>query len=210
MMRAAAEGVGMYSASGDQAGVETPSTDPWVTAVGGTTLAIGKTGNRLFETGWSNGVWELTGKTWESLGAGSASGGGASALWAEPGYQRGVVPPALTVSPGDKTGASRTAPDISADADPLTAFAEGILTFSSNPVYSESPVGGTSLATPPVLRCYGPPIARDPSTSARTAMVGPVRARPATNRAPTSSPCPGRAYLSPGSSKAGNGTKSWL
>jgi subtilase family serine protease len=147
-MRAAAEGVGMYFATGDQAGVVTPSTDPWVTAVGGTTLAIGETGNRLFETGWSDGVWTLTGKTWQSQGIGSASGGGASALWAEPDYQRGVVPSTLTVSPGDKGGAGRTAPDISALADPMTPFFEGTLPLTGKLVYSESPIGGTSLATP--------------------------------------------------------------
>lgn len=148
MMRAAAEGVGMYFAAGDQAGVQTPATDPWVTAVGGTTLAIGKTGSRLFETGWSDAFWTLTGKTWEPQGIGSATGGGASALWAEPGYQRGVVPSALTVSAGDKGGAGRAAPDISADADPMTPFAEGELPLTGKSVYSESPVGGTSLATP--------------------------------------------------------------
>lgn len=151
LMRAAAEGVGMYFASGDYPGAGTPSSDPYATAVGGTTLAIGKTGSRLFETGWSDGAWELTGKTWASIGVNGSSGGGASTLWAEPRYQRGVVPPALTIPPGDKPGASRSVPDISADADPFTGFAEGQLSTARHgrpPVYSESDIGGTSLATP--------------------------------------------------------------
>jgi subtilase family serine protease len=153
LMRAAAEGVGMYFATGDAPGASTPSSDPYATAVGGTTLAIGKTGNRLFETGWSDGAWELTGKSWASIGVNGAAGGGASTLWTEPGYQRGVVPSALTIPPGDKSEASRSVPDISADADPFTGFAEGQLTFSTSdpaspPVYSESDIGGTSLSTP--------------------------------------------------------------
>jgi subtilase family serine protease len=153
LMRAAAEGVGMYFATGDYPGASTPSTDPYATAVGGTTLAIGKTGNRLFETGWSDGAWTLTGNTWESIGVNGASGGGPSTLWTEPDYQRGVVPSTLTIPPGDKSEASRSVPDISADADPFTGFAEGQLTFSTSdpsqpPVYSESDIGGTSLATP--------------------------------------------------------------
>ena len=60
LVRAAAEGVGMYFSSGDTAGVEMPSSDPYATAVGGTALGIGASGNRLFETGWSNGVYTLT------------------------------------------------------------------------------------------------------------------------------------------------------
>jgi subtilase family serine protease len=42
-------------------------------------------------------------------------------------------------------------PDISADADPFTGFAEGQLSTARHgrpPVYSESDIGGTSLATP--------------------------------------------------------------
>ena len=60
LVRAAAEGVGMYFSSGDTSGVEMPSSDPYATAVGGTALGIGASGNRLFETGWSNGVYTLT------------------------------------------------------------------------------------------------------------------------------------------------------
>ncbi len=46
----------MLFSAGDGSGVETPSSDPYATAVGGTTLGIGKTDPRLFETGWSTGV----------------------------------------------------------------------------------------------------------------------------------------------------------
>ena len=152
LVRAAAEGVGMYFSSGDVSGVEMPASDPYAIAVGGTTLGIGATGNRLFETGWSNGAYELTSHhTWLFLRELAAAGGGPSLLWAEPAYQKGVVPAALAKAPGTRSGAARSVPDISADADAATGFAMGALTFpkgGGTPTYSETVTGGTSLATP--------------------------------------------------------------
>jgi subtilase family serine protease len=152
LVRAAAEGVGMYFSSGDASGVLTPSSDPYATAVGGTTLGIGKTNPHLFETGWStatyaggNGKWAF--QTDEQ----GAAGGGPSLLWSQPSYQQGVVPTALAQAPGDRGGLVRAVPDVSADADPFTGFAEGLLSFNAKgkPTgYSESPIGGTSLAAP--------------------------------------------------------------
>ena len=95
LVQAASEGVGMYFSSGDGSGVEAPSSDPDAIAVGGTTLGIGKTSNRLFETGWSTVIALLDGTTWEDLGEQGAAGGGPSLLWAQPGYQKGVVPASL-------------------------------------------------------------------------------------------------------------------
>jgi subtilase family serine protease len=150
LVRAAAEGVGMYFSSGDASGVETPSSDPYAIAVGGTTLGIGKTGNRLFETGWSTGISGLAGKHWVFLGEQGAAGGGTSLLWQEPAYQVGVVPAALTTPPGNRGGPVRSVPDVSADADPYTGMAVGILNFPRNkpPQYVQIDVGGTSLASP--------------------------------------------------------------
>jgi subtilase family serine protease len=154
LVRAAAEGVGMYFSSGDTSGVEMPSSDPYATAVGGTALGIGARGNRLFETGWSNGVYTLTKHhTWlvEPPQPAHAAGGGPSLLWGEPAYQMGVVPPELTRAPGTRGGPARSVPDISADADAAAGgFAVGVLTFpkGSTPTYQQSNTGGTSLATP--------------------------------------------------------------
>jgi subtilase family serine protease len=152
LVRAAAEGVGMYFSSGDTPGVQMPSSDPYATAVGGTTLGIGASNNRLFETGWSTGVFTLTkNNTWQFQGVPAAAGGGPSLLWAEPAYQKGVVPPALTKPLGTRSGAARSVPDISADADAGTGIAVGTLSFPKGggaPVYSESVTGGTSLACP--------------------------------------------------------------
>jgi subtilase family serine protease len=153
LMQAAAEGVGMYFSAGDGSGVEEPSADPWAISVGGTTLGISKTNGRLFETGWSTGfsvLAQVSGKyQWEFIEEQGASGGGPAALWKEPAYQKGVVPPALTVTGGD-TGPVRSAPDISADADPYTGMAVGLLipNKQNQLVYTEETYGGTSVASP--------------------------------------------------------------
>lgn len=154
LVQAADEGVGMYFSAGDGSGVLEPSADPLAIGVGGTTLGISKTNSRLFETGWSTGISELTNvngqNQWVFLGEQGASGGGPAALWQVPAYQEGVVPPALNASGGDN-GPVRSAPDISADADPFTGFAVGMLVTqpnSNNLVYTEEPVGGTSEASP--------------------------------------------------------------
>ncbi len=126
LLRAAAEGVSMLFSAGDGSGVETPSSDPYATSVGGTTLGIGKADPRLFETGWSTG-WSVDVKNkWVFQGEAYASGGGPSLLWAQPAYQRGVVPNSLAKAPGNRGGLVRAVPDISADADPSTGMAVGI------------------------------------------------------------------------------------
>jgi subtilase family serine protease len=153
LVQAAAEGVGMYFSAGDGSGVEEPSADPWAIGVGGTTLGISKTNQRLFETGWSTGLSllvKVSGKyQWEFIEEQGASGGGPAGLWKEPSYQKGVVPPALNVSGGDN-GPVRSAPDISADADPYTGFAVGMLlpNKKNQLVYTEETYGGTSEASP--------------------------------------------------------------
>lgn len=151
LVRAAAEGVGMYFSSGDGSGVQEPSTNPYAIGVGGTDLGLGKNGNRLFETGWSTSALALKNGAWVPSPLSNASGGGPSLLWRQPGYQKGVVPAALAKAPGTRGGGSvRSAPDISADADYFTGFLAGRLKFTSGkpPHYIQFPVGGTSLATP--------------------------------------------------------------
>jgi subtilase family serine protease len=151
LVRAAAEGVGMYFSSGDISGPQEPAIDPLAIAVGGTTLGIGKTGHRQFETGWSDGESiEFHGK-WRLHVEVGAAGGGPSLLWKQPDYQQGVVPPALSTVAGDRgNGPVRSAPDISADADLFTGFALGELTFGAHGKarFGESAIGGTSLAAP--------------------------------------------------------------
>jgi subtilase family serine protease len=141
LVRAAAEGVGMYFSAGDGSGVLEPSIDPDAIAVGGTTLGIGKGGNRLFETGWSTGLSQLKNNTWVFKGEDGASGGGPSVYWPQPAYQKGVVPTSM--------GTTRSAPDISADADPFTGINVGLLSFSGKkPTFLEDSIGGTSESSP--------------------------------------------------------------
>jgi len=151
LIRAAVEGVSMLFSAGDSSGVQTPSSDPYATAVGGTTLGIGRENPRVFETGWSTGDWTVSNGKWVSQGEQSASGGGASLLWSQPAYQQGVVPDSMAEATGDRGGLVRTVPDLSADADPYTGMAVGQLSFGSRgnqTGYFEQSVGGTSLAAP--------------------------------------------------------------
>jgi subtilase family serine protease len=141
LVRAAAEGVGMYFSA----------SDPYAIAVGGTTLGIGNRDTRLFETGWSTGMYTDPAGSWQFQGEEGGTGGGQSQLWAQPAYQQGVVPDSLARSPGNRPGLVRTVPDISADADPFTGMAVGTMTLSpaGPPVsYAAMPTGGTSLSTP--------------------------------------------------------------
>lgn len=151
LLRAAAEGVSMLFSAGDSSGVQTPSSDPYATAVGGTTLGIGRLDPRLFETGWSTGISSDVNNKWIFQGEQGAGGGGPSLLWAQPSYQRGVVPNSLARAPGNRGGLVRAVPDISADADAFTGMAVGLLTFNNAGAvtgYMQEPIGGTSLASP--------------------------------------------------------------
>ncbi|MFL5737119.1 MAG: protease pro-enzyme activation domain-containing protein [Actinomycetota bacterium] len=158
-VQAAAEGISVLNSSFDYGddlayfgsrAVNWPASDPLVTAVGGTSLAIGAERNYLFETGWGTTTSTLVHGEWrpdppgEFLGGG---GGGTSRLYDEPPYQRGVVPPALAQERG---GANRVVPDIALDGDPNTGFRFGqTVTFPNGDVrYSEYRFGGTSLSTP--------------------------------------------------------------
>jgi len=157
--QAAAQGIGIYFSSGDSGDeaanlghpeADFPATDPWVTAVGGTSLAVGQSNSYLFETGWGTGKSSLVNGAWSPAPPGAfqyGAGGGTSTLFAQPGYQSGVVPSSLSSSSGT---AMRVVPDVAADADPNTGMLVGeTQTFSKrNVAYGEYRIGGTSLASP--------------------------------------------------------------
>lgn len=180
----AIEGIGFYFSTGD-CGYEVPGTpcqarygdaasthrqtdmptsDPWVTAVGGTTLAVGKSNNYKFEATWNVQYDSLAanGKSWSTPPPGkypstysAGGGGGTSDLFTQPGYQRGVVPRSLSTNLPDGTTAKqpmRTIPDISAVADSGTGirYPEWNQRPDGSFGYTESRVGGTSLACPVV------------------------------------------------------------
>jgi subtilase family serine protease len=178
----AIEGIGFYFSTGD-CGYEVPNTpcqarygaygskkrqtdmpasDPWVTAVGGTTLAVGKHNDYKFETGWNFTTDSLSkdGEKWDPAPPGhypdnyaGGSGGGTSELFTQPGYQRAVVPSSLsrTLPDGSKAAKPmRVIPDIAAVADSTTGIRYPIWAQLPNGKYgyAESRVGGTSLACP--------------------------------------------------------------
>jgi subtilase family serine protease len=141
-LRAAAEGVGMYVASGDTPGLTATDDDPYVTAVGGTTLGLGARDNRLFETGWSTDNGFLADGAWTDQGISVGAGGGTSSTYAQPGYQKGVVPASMS-----RAGANRAVPDIAADGDPDTGMLTGYRQTADGP-YQTVVNAGTSLACP--------------------------------------------------------------
>jgi subtilase family serine protease len=153
------EGIGIYFSSGDNSdeslveGYRTadwPASSPFVTAVGGTTLAVGPTNNYLFETGWGTTTSSWTGTSWKPAPPGSwiyGAGGGVSTIFAEPAYQQGTVEAGVFTAQG-RTG--RAVPDVAALADPNAGYLVGqTQTFPDGSVkYSEYRLGGTSLASP--------------------------------------------------------------
>jgi subtilase family serine protease len=126
-----------------------------VTAVGGTSLGIDQNGNKAYETGWGDTldkiVRDANGNPVYSAPLpgnllGGGAGGGVSAVFAQPAYQKGVVPTALAAG-------KRVSPDLSALADPYTGFAIGISPINDDDALTTDPYenetyGGTSLASP--------------------------------------------------------------
>ncbi|WP_191248348.1 S53 family peptidase [Amycolatopsis deserti] len=156
--QAAMEGIGVYFSSGDNGdeaarlgnpSADFPASDSWVTAVGGTSLAVGKDGRTLFETGWETGKSTLAGGVYGPAAYTSGSGGGTSVLFDEPFYQRGVVPDALAAQNQRGKARGRVVPDISAVGDPNTGFLVGqTQTFPDGVYYDQYRIGGTSLSSP--------------------------------------------------------------
>jgi subtilase family serine protease len=153
------EGIGIYFSSGDNSDeslvegfttTDWPASSPFVTAVGGTSLAVGASNNYLFETGWGSTTSSWTGTAWSPTPPGPwlyGAGGGVSRIFAEPSYQVGVVPTSVFTAQG-RTG--RAVPDIAAFADPNTGYLIGeTQTIPDGTVkYSEYRIGGTSLSSP--------------------------------------------------------------
>lgn len=161
--QAAVQGIGFYFSSGDSGDgaedndgtptAQAPANNPYVTAVGGTTLAVGADDSRSWETGWSTGKSVLSddGDSWEPTPPGTylyGAGGGTSRVFTQPSYQKGVVPSSLSTLYSSTP--ARVVPDISAVGDPTTGMLVGqTQTFlDGTEKYSEYRIGGTSLSSP--------------------------------------------------------------
>ena len=172
----AAEGIGFFFSSGDS-GYENPAEDPgsdmqqadfppespYVTSVGGTSLAIGRHNNYEFETSWGTLLDPLAKnhRSWQNTPPGvypdgydGSGGGGVSLDFAQPAYQKGVVPNSLaTALPNGSTATKpmRVEPDVSALADPSTGILTGETTLQPDGTtfaFSLSRTGGTSVSCP--------------------------------------------------------------
>jgi subtilase family serine protease len=148
-LQGAAEGISYMFSSGDNGDelantgvVQTdyPTSDPYATAVGGTTTAIDSSGALAWETGWGTVKYTRSadGTAWNLLGFLYGSGGGESALFGQPAYQAGITP-----------AGARGVPDVAMDADVTTGMLIGeTQTFPDGVYYDQYRIGGTSLASP--------------------------------------------------------------
>lgn len=154
-MQAAATGISVLFSSGDNGDVAAitglaqgswPSTSPYVTAVGGTSLMLQNAGGTKQEYGWgtykstllgassTDGYRTVTGTGWSPWPPSFVygSGGGISRIFAQPAYQQGVVPTALATQAATASGATytyssphRVTPDVSMVGDPNTGLLYG-------------------------------------------------------------------------------------
>ncbi|MGH3744047.1 MAG: S53 family peptidase [Mycobacteriales bacterium] len=176
-------GIGASFSSGDDgdevedSGVrqaDFPASTDLATAVGGTTLVVGKNDTYVGETYWGTRLEPLTkdGKGWDATptsapfasgppqGPGmtaGAAGGGISGHYAEPGWQKNVVPASLTTQSGAESDGNpistpgRVVPDISLVGDSTTGVLVGqtqTLKDGKTQQYSEFRIGGTSVSSP--------------------------------------------------------------
>ena len=157
-IQAVLEGIGLYFSSGDDGDnvvdglspqPDYEASDPFVTAVGGTSLALDRRGNRVFEVGWESSLdfVDYSGPTavYSAPVPGEfvfGAGGGTSTLFAQPWYQRGTVPGRLANRDGHKM---RVSPDVATDADPFTGYFVG---ETLGGAFELDTFGGTSLACP--------------------------------------------------------------
>jgi subtilase family serine protease len=148
----ATEGIGFNFDAGDGGDLSPPTfpaSDPWATGVGATDLEIGRNGSVIGEVGWGD-----TGTLENAKGTGyltpppgtlyEGTTGGRSLVFAEPSYQRGVVPAALATDGGTKQ-AHRVLPDISAIGGATTGWLIG---FNPGGGFSQVTEGGTSGSSP--------------------------------------------------------------
>ena len=135
----AAQGQAVFASAGDDGAygdqskpenVSDPSSQPFVTAVGGTTLFTGQDESYVGE------------EVWNDLGIGAgATGGGISRVWPIPSFQLSGGQSVAVQNHGSAT--MRNVPDVAAIANPLTGVA----------VYSALnggwlTIGGTSVSSP--------------------------------------------------------------
>ena len=169
-MLAATTGVSVLFSSGDfgdnfaASGLtapDYPTSSPFVTAVGGTTLEVNNSNQRVAEYGWSTAKQSLCASNTTNCGSATkptgslafqaGGGGGTSYTYTQPDYQAPVVPSALALRNEALFGPVplRVVPDMSMDADAQSGMLIGLTqTFPNGTFYDQFKEGGTSLASP--------------------------------------------------------------
>jgi len=162
---AAALGVTVFAASGDagadalvgdgSAHVQYPSSDPWVTACGGTII---QSNQPLTESNWTEVPWREG--TWNDElypPYAGATGGGISALFPVPTWQQPIIDKQTSVNASSFTG--RGVPDIAGNASHFSGYVLQIYGVSTDmvtspglgnptPVGPNGAIGGTSAVAP--------------------------------------------------------------
>lgn len=113
--------LGSNDCSDQRRSVDDPASQPWVTAVGASSI------QSAGETVWNNGY--------------GATGGGASSVWARPVYQATAAQSQSSVSCGAAGTTCREVPDVAANGDPNTGYA----------IFYDgrwNTMGGTSISAP--------------------------------------------------------------
>ncbi len=158
---AAAQGITILYSSGDSGDytatdairtVAFPASARRVTAVGGTTLAVGPRNQRMWEQGWGESTTALDDSTgaWDPAPPGEYHGGstgGTSRLFSEPHYQRSKVPRQYS---GYYGGHARVVPDIGLVGDPMSGpmVMETAIGNDGQPLTVKYSIGGTSVSSP--------------------------------------------------------------
>lgn len=120
--QATAQGITICVSAGDAGDVESPATDPYVVAVGGTHMTPYPNG-----TIYGDSVW--------NEGPGYVTGGGVSSFYYRPAFQSGT--------PGLASNVHRNVPDVAFVAQNASVWFQG--NFESNKGYE---IDGTSWAAP--------------------------------------------------------------
>jgi subtilase family serine protease len=160
-LQAAVEGITVVFASGDSGDLAAtntvasgswPATSPYVTAVGGTSLALRSSSGDKEEWGWGTYItllhgWQISNDSvtytqgMDPYAYYAGGGGGLSLTQPEPAYQAGIVPNKLATTTQLSNGvimpvgqARRVTPDIAMVGDPYTGVLTGeTYTISGNP-----------------------------------------------------------------------------
>ncbi len=156
--QAAATGISLLFAAGDlgdnayTGGNPTtvyPASEPLATAVGATSLIVGKHGKYLRELAWGKSQWLVEDGAWEEDKPATyrGTGGGTSTVHDQPAYQKGVVPASLAERANGTRG--RTVPDLAVMGDAETGMAIGYTQHfpDGSNKYSERRVASSTAST---------------------------------------------------------------